>query len=117
MPNILGNCGLIFGFENYDDNKDNYYLFIINNEGFISLKKRNKNKLENIFPLNDLIHNNYNKENIYKMNIKYNYNSNVIMTLLNDIEIFKISDISFKNSEIGFMSSDNGTTFTQLLLE
>ena len=87
MPNILSNCGLIFGFENYDDNKNNYYFFIINKEGYISLKKRNKNKLENIFPLNDSIHFNYNKENVYKMNIKYNCTSNEIITLVNDREI------------------------------
>ena len=51
------------------------------------------------------------------MNIKYNYTSNEIKAYLNDIEIFRISDISFMNSEIGLMSSDNGTIFTQLLLE
>ena len=117
VPNILGKCGLIFGFENYDNDKDNYYLFIIDKEGFISLEKRKKNNSQNIFPLNDSIHENYNKENIYKMNIKYNYTSNEIKAYLNDIEIFRISDISFMNSEIGLMSSDNGTIFTQLLLE
>ena len=59
----------------------------------------------------------YNKENIYKMSLKYNSLSKLIITYINDVEIFKIYDESFENSGIGFMSSDNGTIFTQLLLE
>ena len=51
------------------------------------------------------------------MNIKYNFSSNEITTYVNEIEIFKINHKSFLNSEIGFMSSNNGTIFTQLLLE
>ena len=39
MPNIIGDCGLIFGFDNYSSVIDKYYVFLINNEGFISLKK------------------------------------------------------------------------------
>ena len=115
MPNIFGNCGIIFGFENFDDYIDNYFLFIINKDGLISLKKRSKSKIEKIFPDNFLIHGNYNKENVYKINIKYNLNINEIKTFLNEIEIFKISDQSIMNSKIGFISSDNGTIFTQLL--
>ena len=90
---------------------------MINKEGYISLKKRNVMNLENVFPNNYYIHGYYNKENIYKMSINYNCSSNEIKTYVNEKEIYKITDESFKNSEIGFMSSDNGTIFTQLLLE
>ena len=117
MPNIIGDCGLIFGFDNYNSDIDKYYVFLINNEGFISLKKKTGNQIKDLFPKNDCIHHNYNKENVYKMNIKYNFFSNEIATYVNEIEIFKINNKSFLNSEIGFMSSNNGTIFTQLLLE
>ena len=117
MPNIIGDCGLIFGFDNYNSDIDKYYVFLINNEGFISLKKKTGNQIKDLFPKNDCIHHNYNKENVYKMNIKYNFFSNEIATYVNEIEIFKINHECFLNSEIGFMSSNNGTIFTQLLLE
>ena len=51
------------------------------------------------------------------MNIKYNSSLNEIITYVNEIEIFKLSDKSFINSQVGFFSSDNGTIFTQLLTE
>ena len=117
MPNIKGDCGLIFGFDNYNSDIENYYYFLINNEGFISLQKKTGNQIKDLFHKNDCIHHNYNKENFYKMNIKYNFSSNEIITYVNEIEIFKINHKSFLNSEIGFMSSNNGTIFTQLLLE
>ena len=117
MPNIIGDCGLIFGFDDFNNNLENYFFFLINKSGFISLQKRTLTQIQNLFPENDYIHNNYNKENVYKMNIKYNLSSNEIKTYVNDIEIFTIIDKSFINSEIGFMSSDNGTIFIQLLLE
>ena len=117
MPNIIGDCGLIFGFDNYNSDIDKYYSFLINYEGFISLQKKTGNQIQDLFPKNDCIHHNYNKENIYKMNIKYNFSSNEIITYVNEIEIFKINHKSFLNSEIGLMSSNNGTIFTQLLLE
>jgi len=117
MPNIIGDCGLIFGFDNYNSDIDNYYYFLINNEGILSLQKKTGNQIKDLFPKNDCIHHNYNKENFYKMNIKYNFSSNEIITYVNEIEIFKINHKSFLNSEIGLMSSNNGTIFTQLLLE
>ena len=117
MPNIIGDCGLIFGFDDYNNNLDNYLVFLINKSGYISLQNRTLTQIKNLFPDNDFIYNNYNKENVYKMNIKYNLSSNEIKTFVNDVEIFIITDKSFINSEIGFMSSDNGTIFTQLLLE
>ena len=115
-PNIIGECGLIFGFDNYNSHIDKYYYFFINNEGLISLQKKVGNQIKDSFPNNDCIHHNYNKENFYKMNIKYNFSSNEITTYVNEKEIYKITHESFMNSQIGFMSSDNGTIFTQLLL-
>ena len=75
--------------------------------------------LENMLELekNDLIHLNYNKENVYKMSISYNSFSNELIASLNDKEVFKISDKFYMNSEIGFVSSENGTIFTQLIIE
>ena len=116
-PNINGDCGLILGLYNNNTNMDNYFLFLINKYGFISLQNKSENKIKNLFPDNDFIHHNYNKENVYKMNIKYNFFSNEIITYVNELQIFKFSDAYFMNSEIGFMSSDNGTIFTQLLSE
>ena len=117
MPNMRGECGLIFGFDKYNSEINKYYFFLINNEGFISLQKKTGNKIKELFSKNDCIHHNYNKENVYKMNIKYNFSSNEITTYVNEIETFKITHKSLLNSEIGLMSSDNGTIFTQLLLE
>lgn len=117
MPNIIGDCGLIFGFDDYNSNLDNYFIFLINESGFISLKKRTTNQFKNLFPNNDCIYKNYNKENIYKINFKYNLLTTEIKIYANDIEIFIISDKSLINSKIGFYSSDKGTIFTQLLLE
>lgn len=51
------------------------------------------------------------------MNIKYDSFSREIILGLNDQEIFKITDEYFENSKIGFISSENGTIFTQLLIE
>ena len=117
IPNMRGECGLIFGFDNYISYINKYYFFSINNEGFISLQIKTGNKIIELFPKSDFIHHNYNKENLYKMNIKYNFSSSEITTYVNEIEIFKITHISFLNSKIGLMSSNNGTIFTQLLLD
>ena len=117
IPNIFGDCGLIFGFENYKDYIDDYFLFLINKEGYTSLFRRKKKILKKLFPDNDCIHQNYNKENIYRLSIRYNFSSNVITTYVNGIENFKIIDFNFVNSKIGLLSSDNGTIFTQILPE
>ena len=115
VPNIIGDCGLIFGFdENFNEN---YHIFLINKDGYLLLQKKSKNNIVDLLPKNDFILLNYNKENEYKMNIKYNYTSNEIKVGLNGVEIFKISNIFFKNTKIGFISSENGTIFTQLLKE
>ena len=116
-PNIIGNCGLIFGFDYYKYRNNNYYILIINEKGYLSLQKINLTNTKYLFPNNDYVIPNYNKENIYKFNIKYNSSAKEIVIFINGNKIFKICDELFLNSGIGFVSSDNGTIFTQLLLE
>ena len=116
-PNVFTNCGLVFGFDNYNDSLNNYYFFMINQEGYLLLQKRNKTHFRNICFENFYFHQNYNKENIYKMSINYDFLSNEIKGNVNEKEIFKISDKSIINSTIGFLSLDNGTIFTQILSE
>ena len=115
MPNILGDCGLIFG---YNKNiQKNYFLYLIDKEGYLLLQKKINDNINELLEKNDLIHLNYNKENVYKMSISYNSFSNELIASLNDKEVFKISDKFYMNSEIGFVSSENGTIFTQLIIE
>ena len=51
------------------------------------------------------------------MSIIYNASTNEIKLSINEIEIFKLFSKTFENSKIGFFSLDNGTIFTQLLIE
>ena len=114
-PNIIGDCGLVFGFDKHINK--NYFLYLINKDGYLLLQKKiNDNIVELLFK-HELIHQDFNKENIYKMNIRYISFSNEIIAGLNDQEIFKMSNKSFENSKIGFISSGKGTIFTQLLIE
>jgi len=117
IPNITGDCGLLLILNNYFEKINNYYAFIINNEGILSFQKRTNNQKKNLFRNNNLIHIDYNKENAYKMSIKYNYSSNEITAYINEIDVFKISNKYFLNSFVGFISSNNGTIFTQLMPE
>ena len=117
MPNIIGDCGFIFGFSDYNLKLDNYFLFIINQQGLVSFKRKTKNNFQNIFPDSECILQNYNKENVYKMNLKYNYSTSEIIAFINDIEIFKLVDKIFLQKGVGFISTDKGTIFTQILLE
>ena len=116
MPNIIGECGLIFGFDD-DTIINNYFIFLIEKDGFLSFQKKIDNQYKKIFPNNDFICQNYNKENEYKVSLKYNCSSTELTIFINEKEIFKIRDKSLINSEIGILSSENGTLFTQLLLE
>ena len=67
MPYTICECGLIFGF-NKQFGLDNYFLFLLNREGYINVKKIYENKIELILNDTDSIHNNFNKENIYELN-------------------------------------------------
>ena len=117
IPNINSDCGIILGIKNYNQKINNYYTFIINNEGILYFKNKTGNQTNILFTNNKLIHNNYNKENAYKINIKYTNSTNEIITYINRKDAFKISNIYLLNSRIGFFSSNNGTIFTQFLTE
>ena len=116
MPYNIGECGLIFGFENFN-NLNNYFILFINRDGYITLQKKYKNKSILIHIDKDSISNNFNKENIYELNINYNFQSNEIIIYIDENEIFKFVDESLLNSKIGFFSSNNGTIFTQLIVK
>ena len=117
IPNVIGDCGIIFGFNKYLEKINNYYAFIIKNEGILSLQNRSNNQTKELFCNNNLFNINYNKENAYKISIKYNYSTNEIATFINEINVFKISNKYFSNSVVGFLSSNYGTVFTQFISE
>ena len=117
IPNITGECGLILGINDYFEKINNFYAFIINNEGILSFQNRTKNEKKNLYSNKNLIHINYNKENVYKMSIKYNYSTNEIAAYINELDVFKITNKYFLNSFVGFLSSNCGTIFTQLMSE
>ena len=51
------------------------------------------------------------------MSIKYNYSTNEIAAYINELDVFKITNKYFLNSFVGFLSSNCGTIFTQLMSE
>ena len=116
MPYTICECGLIFGF-NKHFGIDNYFLFLLSREGYINVKKIYENKMELILNDTDSIHNNFNKENIYELYIKFDFFSYEIKISVNEKEIFKLKDKSLIDSKIGFFSSNNGTVFSQLLIK
>ena len=116
MPNCECDCGIILVLDDYI-NLENYFLFEINRQGYIFIKKINRNSTKLIFSEKDIIDKNYNKENVYRMNIKYNLNSNLIILFVENKEIYEFIDESLNRSKIGIFSSRKDTIFTQLLSE
>ena len=114
MPNCECECGIILVLDDYI-NLENYFLFEINRQGYIFIKKINRNSTKLFFSEKDIIDKNYNKENVYRMNIKYNLSSNLITLFVENKEIYKFIDESLNKSKIGIFSSRKGTIFTQLL--
>ena len=115
MPYNICECGLIFGFNKFT-NLINYLSLFITRHGYIVLQKKYKNKRELIYADKNSISNNFNKENVYELNINYNFQSNEIKINVDGKEIFKFIDESLLNSKIGFFSSNNGTIFSQLIV-
>ena len=115
MPYNICECGLIFGFNKFT-NLINYLALFITRHGYIVLQKKYKNKRELIYTDKNSISNNFNKENVYELNINYNFQSNEIKINVDGKEIFKFIDESLLNSKIGFFSSNNGTIFSQLIV-
>ena len=119
-PNTREHCGLIFGIDNYEDfdlKRHNYYLFLIEKNGYLSLSKFYKGFNYDLLPKSDEILNNFNKLNTYKMTVKFNSFSGEIITSINNIIIFKAVDKSLKGNKIGIISDGIGTIFTQILPE
>ena len=114
MPNNECECGIILDFDDYIY-LENYFLFEINRQGHIFIKKIIRNNTKIIFSEKDIFEKNYNKENVYRMNITFNLSSNLIILFVEYKEIYKFIDESITKSKIGIFSSNNGTIFTQLL--
>ena len=117
IPQTPGECGIIFGFNKSNNDNFNYFFFSINQVGNLTLVKKEGDILKKLYPDNDSIYNNFNKENVYKMNIRFNFTCAKIKFYINEVEIYQLSDNSFFNSKIGLLSSYSGSIFTQLLSE
>ena len=116
MPNNECECGIILNYNDYYDLND-YYIFEFDNKGRILIKKIDKRKAMILFSDNSTIHENFNKENVYRISIKYNYNSNQIFFLIEEKEIYQLYNESLNKLKIGIFSTKNDTIFTQLLLK
>ena len=116
MPNNECECGIILNYDDYY-NLNDYYIFELDNKGRILIKKIYKRKTMILFSDNSTINDNFNKENVYRISIKYNYNSNQIFFLIEEKEIYQLYDESINKLKIGIFSSKKDTIFTQLLLK
>ena len=116
-PNITGDCGLIFGFNNSNKTTiKNYYIVLIRNNGLITFGKKINDVYVELSKYDD-IQKEYNKNNNYKISIQFNFIFGVIKTTINDKIQFVNRDKSLKGKEIGFISNKPGAVFTQILLE
>jgi hypothetical protein len=120
-PNDNYECGLIFGLSNLNDSifeKDNYYFFIIDKNGYLILSKIiNGIYTEIIKKKSYEINENFDKRNTYKITIKYIPYIGKIITNINDKIIFNIFDNSLIGSFVGFKSLGSGTAFSQIVVE
>lgn len=116
MPNNECECGIILNYNDYY-NLNDYYIFEFDNKGRILIKKIDKRKTMILFSDNSTIHENFNKENVYRISIKYNYNSNQIFFLIEEKEIYQLYNESLNKLKIGIFSTKKDTIFTQLLLK
>jgi hypothetical protein len=120
-PNNNNDCGLIFGLSNINDplfTKDNYFIFIINKNGYLILSKIVYGIYSEIIKKkSEEIYENFDKRNTYKITIKYIPYIGKIITSINDNIIFDIFDNSFNGRFVGFKSSGKGTIFSQILIE
>ena len=119
-PNNHCKCGLLFGLNNLNNSvlKDNYFMFIISNEGYLILSKiLNRTYSEIIRKKSEEIYNGFDKRNTYKLTIKYFPYIGKIIASLNGIVVFDIFDNSFNGGYVGLVSLGKGTTFSQILVE
>ena len=113
-PNSNTKVELIFGINKFNV-LNNYYSFMINENGNLTLMKYFEGKYENLIENQNKYIENYNKNNTYKMEVSYNtFNGNIIANLDNDI-IYSTYDATLKGSKVGFISHAKNTIITQIL--
>ena len=116
-PNITGDCGLIFGIEGSENfYKNNYYIFLIKENGNLSLSKFYEGFYIDLYPKNTTI-DNFNKYNYYKMTVKFNSLSGDIIAGINNKINFIINDKALKGEKVGIISDGIGAEFSQILPE
>jgi hypothetical protein len=120
-PNNNYKCGLLFGLNNINDTKltkDNFFIFIINNEGYLILSKYfNQIYSEITRKKSEEIYNGFDKRNTYKLTIKYFPYIGKIIASLNEIVVFDIFDNSLSGRYVGLVSLGKGTIFSQIIVE
>ena len=114
-PNCDSEVGLIFGIQNYNQLKKNYYFFQINRNGNVTLMKVENDICKNLIdkPNKNIEH--YNKNNTYKMEISFNPKTGKIISNINDELFYHIEDKSFKGNKVGFISHGKNTVIKQIL--
>ena len=120
-PNNHCKCGLLFGLNNLNNSiliKDNYFVLIISNEGYLILSKiLNRTYSEIIRKKIEEIYYGFDKRNTYKLTIKYFPYFGKIIASLNEIVVFDIFDNSFNGGFVGLVSLGKGTIFSQIIVE
>lgn len=112
---VYNNCGLAFGIKNGEEN--NYYIFMINKEGYLILYKfLNGINIEIVSQKSEFIYHGFDKRNTYKMSIKFIPYLGEIIASINDNIIFYTVDNSLNGQYVGIKSYENGTIFTQILI-
>ena len=113
IPKYECECGIIIY---YDKNiyLKNYFIFEISRNGSLFLNKIYGNETK-IFLEKGEILKNYNKENVYRININFNLLTYQIVICIEGQEIYKFVDEIIIKSKIGIFSSSKGTIFTQLI--
>ena len=110
-PNNNCECGLIFGL---DKLKDNYFIFFINEKGYIILSKiLNGDYSEIIIKKSEEIYHGFDRRNTYKLTITYLPYIGKIIASINDNIVFDIFDNSLNDMYIGLESCGNGTFFSK----
>ena len=121
IPNGNTDCGLIFGIKDLkhkSNEKFDYFTFLINRDGYLSLSKHYKGELHEIIQNNNrYLIKNFHPKNKYKMKVKYNPDNGNIEAYLDDIQIYNIVDNSLGGNKIGLISYGKGAIFTQILSE
>ena len=120
-PNDNYDCSLIFGLDRLNESlfsKENYFMLIINRNGYIILSKIFKGIYSEIIKKKSAeIYDKFDKRNTYKITIKYIPYIGTIIASVNDNIIFNIIDNSFNGRYAGFTSLGKGTVFSQIMLE